>query len=521
MFQTELFNRSSTMEDSTGDPKNENYRFRDTGYIAGSRKEMAVSYIRRMAKLGQRIMKKDIDWQAIEENPRQARRLITKSNIFGKVDWDTLRGNGMTGGTGFLIDRVYASVGAEPAADDADGRQAYSLAVDGLRDRLEKCKTVADVTETIREIRNEIDGDFEAVRKMPEIMELSQKLQEAYDKKRYLEGQEREIWEAKSEKGKTAQEFYDNEKEKTREQGRHKRRFSEEAWEEYRNLLDDARKEKAEQVKKIKKENGYLEAERISIKDGWSTISRGYMYNEVSELKARHDILYAQNAEEIIRGNPLYLAWRQLGDKFKGVLNYGCYNGSTVFHSHVAEARSGKHDNWEWASREKTAAQNRGQKRRAEFELKVASKIGRKGGRDIKPHTTFDLKKQFNLRDVQSGKWVLSDPDAAKFHVDNIASGLADLGDVTGIPDVLLSMNGRLAIAIGARGHGSVGGKTVVAHYEPIERVINITKMKGGGSLAHEWFHAFDNLLSESMIGGNIDLFFTNPHRGQRQSSKN
>lgn len=35
--------------------------------------------------------------------------------------------------------------------------------------------------------------------------------------------------------------------------------------------------------------------------------------------------------------------------------------------------------------------------------------------------------------------------------------------------------------------------------------------MHGGGSLAHEWFHSFDNLLSEAMLGGNIDAWLTKP----------
>ncbi|QKS92427.1 hypothetical protein [Treponema phagedenis] len=43
--------------------------------------------------------------------------------------------------------------------------------------------------------------------------------------------------------------------------------------------------------------------------------------------------------------------------------------------------------------------------------------------------------------------------------------------------------------------------------------------MKGGGNLAHEWFHAFDNLISEAMVGGKIDVFLTNPmnHLSKKQ----
>lgn len=52
--------------------------------------------------------------------------------------------------------------------------------------------------------------------------------------------------------------------------------------------------------------------------------------------------------------------------------------------------------------------------------------------------------------------------------------------------------NKDLAIAFGARGRN---GKAA-AHYEPLRRVINLTKTMGAGSLAHEWFHAIDRFAS-------------------------
>ncbi len=45
-----------------------------------------------------------------------------------------------------------------------------------------------------------------------------------------------------------------------------------------------------------------------------------------------------------------------------------------------------------------------------------------------------------------------------------------------------------LGIAFGARGGGNA-----LAHYEPMERVVNLTRKKGGGSLAHEWAHGCDD----------------------------
>lgn len=55
-----------------------------------------------------------------------------------------------------------------------------------------------------------------------------------------------------------------------------------------------------------------------------------------------------------------------------------------------------------------------------------------------------------------------------------------------------LSLHG-LGIAFGARGRGDA-----VAHYEPLREVINITKIRGAGSLGHEWGHALDHLIGQT-----------------------
>ena len=62
-----------------------------------------------------------------------------------------------------------------------------------------------------------------------------------------------------------------------------------------------------------------------------------------------------------------------------------------------------------------------------------------------------------------------------------------------------MSLNGRLAIAFGSRGQGSAA-----AHYEPLREVVNLTKMRGAGSLAHEWGHAMDDLLNKALGNGDM-----------------
>lgn len=69
-----------------------------------------------------------------------------------------------------------------------------------------------------------------------------------------------------------------------------------------------------------------------------------------------------------------------------------------------------------------------------------------------------------------------------------------DLAVALGIDDKEVSFGGKLAMAFGARGQGNAA-----AHYEPLRNVINLTKMKGAGSLAHEWGHALDDLMAKEL----------------------
>ncbi len=139
------------------DPNSPNYRYRDTGYIAGSRKELAAAMIRNAAKAGTSVRAAEIDFEEIEQNPREAKTLITKSNLFGAVDWEAAKANGMTPAAGFLIDRVYASIAKEPE-DNPQKRRDYALGIESIRDRMEKCKTHEDVLAVLAEIKDEWQG---------------------------------------------------------------------------------------------------------------------------------------------------------------------------------------------------------------------------------------------------------------------------------------------------------------------------------------------------------------------------
>ena len=68
-----------------------------------------------------------------------------------------------------------------------------------------------------------------------------------------------------------------------------------------------------------------------------------------------------------------------------------------------------------------------------------------------------------------------------------------DLAYALDIDDKDVSLGGNLSLAFGARGSGNA-----LAHYERIANVINLTRMKGAGSLGHEFGHALDSFIARA-----------------------
>jgi hypothetical protein len=116
-----------------------------------------------------------------------------------------------------------------------------------------------------------------------------------------------------------------------------------------------------------------------------------------------------------------------------------------------------------------------------------------------------DFLDAFKIRGGEFGNWV---NEVERQENMNFAfESFCDLADILGIPYSEVGLKGHLGIAFGARGSGRA-----LAHYEPMYEVINLTKMKGAGSLAHEYFHAIDDLVGKELGGSgfiskNADMY--------------
>jgi len=143
--------------------------------------------------------------------------------------------------------------------------------------------------------------------------------------------------------------------------------------------------------------------------------------------------------------------------------------------------------------------------RRATNEVRIG-----KNYREDKDVSADDFRETFGFRGVEFGNWV--EQAKRQESLNDAYDGLMDLANLLDIPSKAISLDGELGMAFGARGKGKIaGGITPAAHYEPSRVVINLTKKKGAGSLAHEWFHALDNYFSR-MRGDNIQYVSDRPY---------
>ena len=129
--------------------------------------------------------------------------------------------------------------------------------------------------------------------------------------------------------------------------------------------------------------------------------------------------------------------------------------------------------------------------------LKTVQRVGPdyREGRDI---TGEELCATFGLCGVEYGEWL---PDKERQEsLNSCFDAFCDLADVLKVERTAIGFHGLLAVAFGSRGVSNA-----LAHFEPLRFVFNLTRMKGAGSVAHEWFHAFDYYMGARRTGIALD----------------
>lgn len=105
----------------------------------------------------------------------------------------------------------------------------------------------------------------------------------------------------------------------------------------------------------------------------------------------------------------------------------------------------------------------------------------------------LEVRKRFDFRSVEIGRWV-TEAEKKRSAV-HFYDALCDLMTILGGTESLISLRGSLALQYG------IGGRPgVAAHYTPSTRSFSLAKNAGPGSIAHEWFHAFDHYISDKLF---------------------
>lgn len=112
--------------------------------------------------------------------------------------------------------------------------------------------------------------------------------------------------------------------------------------------------------------------------------------------------------------------------------------------------------------------------------------------------------KEYKLKGFEFGNWVNQNDRYDFIHAFTRSAQI--LSEIIGSKNIGLDL--LVGVAFGARGRG--GG--AVAHYEPMHNMINLTKEKSYGSLAHEWGHAIDYNLGRYIDQNKDYSFLTGGH---------
>jgi len=104
-----------------------------------------------------------------------------------------------------------------------------------------------------------------------------------------------------------------------------------------------------------------------------------------------------------------------------------------------------------------------------------------------------EVRDRFGFYTVKTGRWVTDrEQETAAVH---FYDALCDLMHILQVPENVLSLRGTLGL------HYGTGGRPgVAAHYSPSEHIFALAKNAGPGSIAHEWFHAFDHYIAGKMF---------------------
>lgn len=217
----------------------------------------------------------------------------------------------------------------------------------------------------------------------------------------------------------------------------------------------------------------------------YSDTDRWQIYSEaVMDIKDR--VMTIKTEDEI---SEFYSYVNNLSEEEKNRWSYACflYDITKIRYYHSSIKRKIEW-NEKYGKTTKTAKKRKSNFCPPQLEFVNRTGVDYRHGSHITPEV---WQKEFNFRGVEFGNW-MTQADR-QISMNYCYDALLDLAKILSIEPMDITYNGELAIAFGARGMSRA-----LAHYEPTRQVINLTKMRGAGSTAHEWFHSLDHHIART-----------------------
>lgn len=245
--------------------------------------------------------------------------------------------------------------------------------------------------------------------------------------------------------------------------------------------------------------SGYLEGQSLfadvitTVRDWCERIKTA---QDIEDLKDELIASFSRLRDQAIdRGLPTTAVLGEIG---KWVWDDPRYNHGNFSHLFLEKVEISTRKNTEWPNDFGVSSKGRGVKQTSEVgALPMLEKIERIGPdyRKGVDATEEDLIKTFGFSGIEYG---VSMPQKERTLYLNYAyDAFADLASMLNVPAQALSLGGVMGLAFGSRGRGGRGA--AIAHFEPSNMAINLTRMKGAGSMGHEYGHALSNYFFRQM----------------------
>lgn len=464
--------------------------FKDSeGRVGGSRKEDAAFKIITSGNL-----------KELEKDRVNAHKQVTKDKVFQKYDVEKMQEAGYSSGAAYLLVQAREALAAKPP-DDADSREFYVWYIEMFRKAFDDTKTTRAVEDTLRklgrgeyieQLRNN-GAEQTAVDKKAALIfgkgYAMQKQMESVLGARFIkfatfssDAALSHLKEAVKFDGMTLENVITM---LTKKKERHEKDIaimqnridlSSQAQLSTESRFGEATS-RNDVVRIVQQETKNLKFTRI----GESIVLETKPFRKGEELSLEYAIDRAKNLFGRLQlALQNYLKEEQ--EKLNAVLKY-------------LESAQEILPDWSWSG---LKTRQRGQKLDGLIinSGKPLDYIRRTGGIAIPDVSVGAIQKNFAFKEVEFGNWV-SDSEARE-HVRHFLGAVSDLGEAMNVylPDI--NRLGGLSIAFGSRGRG--GEDAPMAHYEPTRKIINLSKKRGDGTIAHEWSHYFDNILAEQGV---------------------